>query len=391
MVVVYYTSPSFMDTVPEIIRGFKHAVELHVVIEISTQNMNSTNINVNSLDGLGVVEDPEKVLGKEQWALFEPYFEGVASVKFVVHNKKQSLSWHSLKRAWQLGRYLKKLKADIFHFDTISPRALGLYPYLLGRKVIITLHDPVPHAGEDNWREDVPIIAFFRLAKAFVFYSEFAANEFKKHYNKIKVPVHTIRMQPLSFTKYFIKGARPEPETILFFGRVSYYKGIDILMQAIPKVLAQFPDERFVIAGKPVFGYEIDMTPVKGFEKNVQVISRFLTTDEMVQLIRDAKFVVCPYREATQSGVIMTSYAVGKPVVGTTVGSFAEYIQDGVNGILSAPGPDALADAMIKALSNKRYLELEKNVDGNYNEDIGSQNGKVLLKAYSQALHNKKY
>lgn len=380
-----------MDTVPEIIRGFKHAVELHVVIEISTQNMNSTNINVNSLDGLGVVEDPEKVLGKEQWALFEPYFESVSSVKFVVHNKKQSLSWHSLKRAWQLGRYLKKLKADIFHFDTISPRALGLYPYLLGRKVIITLHDPVPHAGEDNWREDVPIIAFFRLAKAFVFYSEFAANEFKKHYNKIKVPVHTIRMQPLSFTKYFIKGARPEPETILFFGRVSYYKGIDILMQAIPKVLAQFPDERFVIAGKPVFGYEIDMTPVKGFEKNVQVISRFLTTDEMVQLIRDAKFVVCPYREATQSGVIMTSYAVGKPVVGTTVGSFAEYIQDGVNGILSAPDPDALASAMIKALSNKRYLELGKNVDGNYNEDIGSQNGKVLLNTYSQALYNKKY
>lgn len=380
-----------MDTVPEIIRGFKHAVELHVVIEISTQNMNSTNINVNSLDGLGVVEDPEKVLGKEQWALFEPYFESVSSVKFVVHNKKQSLSWHSLKRAWQLGRYLKKLKADIFHFDTISPRALGLYPYLLGRKVIITLHDPVPHAGEDNWREDVPIIAFFRLAKAFVFYSEFAANEFKKHYNKIKVPVHTIRMQPLSFTKYFIKVARPEPETILFFGRVSYYKGIDILMQAIPKVLAQFPDERFVIAGKPVFGYEIDMTPVKGFEKNVQVISRFLTTDEMVQLIRDAKFVVCPYREATQSGVIMTSYAVGKPVVGTTVGSFAEYIQDGVNGILSAPDPDALASAMIKALSNKRYLELGKNVDGNYNEDIGSQNGKVLLNTYSQALYNKKY
>jgi len=87
----------------------------------------------------------------------------------------------------------------------------------------------------------------------------------------------------------------------------------------------------------------------------------------------------------------MSSYAGGKPVVGTTVGSFAEYIRDGVNGILSAPDPDALADAMIKALSNKRYLELEKNVDGNYNEDIGSQNGKVLLNAYSQALHNKKY
>ena len=107
MVVIYYTSTSFMDTVPEIIRSFNRQVTLHVVIEISSQNKNATNIHVDNLDGLGPVEDPERVLGAEQWALFKPYFEGVASVKFVVHQRKQSLSLHSLRIAWKLSRYLK--------------------------------------------------------------------------------------------------------------------------------------------------------------------------------------------------------------------------------------------------------------------------------------------
>lgn len=386
MVVIYYTSTSFMDTVPEIIRSFNRQVTLHVVIEISSQNKNATNIHVDNLDGLGPVEDPERVLGAEQWALFKPYFEGVASVKFVVHQRKQSLSLHSLRIAWKLSRYLKKLKADIVHFDTISPRAIGLWPYLSSKKVVITLHDPIPHSGEDNWREDLPIWIFFRMARSFIFYSEFAADQFRKHYTHIKAGVYTIRMQPLTFTRHFIHGDQPKADCILFFGRVSYYKGIDILIEAIPQVLARFPQEKFIIAGKPSFGYQVDLTPVAAHQANIELLTRFLTTEEMVALIRRAKFIVCPYREATQSGVVMTSYAVGKMVIATRVGSFAEYVEDGQNGLLSEPDPVSLAGKIIEALELERYLELEKKVNPDFSVETGNKNADAIIQAYKHAL-----
>lgn len=387
MVVIYYTSTSFMDVILETIQSIKHRVTLHVVIEISTQNKNATIINVNSLEGLNAIEDPEKVLGKEQWELFKPYFEGVASVKFVVHQKKQSLSWHSLQVAYKLGKYLKKLKADIFHFDTISPRAIGLFPYLTTKKVVIALHDPVPHPGEDNWREDVPIYVFFRLAKAFVFYSDYATGEFKKYYPKVKAPLCTIKLQPYTFLTYYKKpDVAAKKGHILFFGRLSYYKGIDILVDAIPSVLASFPDEKFIIAGKPVFGYEVDLSGLSDHKDHVEVISRFLSTEELVSLIEGAKCIVCPYREATQSGVVMSAFAVGKPVIATNVGSFAEFIEDGKNGLLADPNAASLAEKIKEALHNNHYLALESGVASGHPDEARAKNGENLVKAYESAL-----
>lgn len=383
--VVYYTSTSFMDVILETIQCIKHEVNLHVVIEISPQNRQSTIIHVDSLEGLNAVETPERVLGPEQWSRFKPYFEGVASVQFVVHRHPRSLSMASIKTAWKLSRYLKKFKADIFHFDTTSQRALGLYPYLLSKKVVISLHDPVPHPGEHDWKEDMLVFLYYRMAKAFVFYSRHAGNEFRKHYKNIRVPVHVISLQPYSFTRYFMPAVKPEADCILFFGRLSYYKGIDILMGAIPAVLEKYPAEKFVVAGKPSFGYEVDTSGLKEKAGQVELITRYLSTEELVGLISRAKFIVCPYREATQSGVLMTSYALGKTVLASTVGSFPQYVQHGTNGLLADPEPSALAAGIMSMLDQDRYKLLEKNVDPAFDQQTGRKNAEVLLQAYLEA------
>ncbi|MEI2749884.1 MAG: glycosyltransferase [Ferruginibacter sp.] len=67
-------------------------------------------------------------------------------------------------------------------------------------------------------------------------------------------------------------------------------------------------------------------------------------------MIENSKFIVCPYRDATQSGVLMTSYAAGKMVLATNVGSFPEYIQDGVNGLLAEVTPESIAQKIIEGL-----------------------------------------
>jgi glycosyltransferase involved in cell wall biosynthesis len=382
MVVAYYTSTNFMDVILETIQSVKDKVELHVFIEITNQSKNATIINVDSLEGMNFIEKPEKLLGKEKWAQFKPYFEGVASVHFIVHKNKRSLSFKTLKLAYSLGKYLKKYKIDVFHFDTISPRAIGLFSYLKKRKVVIALHDPVPHSGEDNWREDVPNFVFYRLAKSFIFYSKFAADQFKQYYAQFKTPLLAIKLQPYTFNKRYLSAQKPTGKYILFFGRLSYYKGIDLLLEAIPKVLEKYPDEKFIIAGKPSFGYEVDQKAIEQFPKNIEVVSRYLSTEELVQMIENSKFIVCPYRDATQSGVLMTSYAAGKMVLATNVGSFPEYIKDGVNGLLAEVTPESIAQKIIEGLDNNQYLRLEANVGHDYSPVTGDENAQILMQAY---------
>jgi len=382
MTVAYYTSTNFMDVIMETIQCIKHEVTLHVLIEITNQSKHATLINVDSIDHLPLIATPEEVLGEAKWAKFKPYFEGVASVHFLVHRNKRSLSLTTLKNARAVGKFLKKFPIDVFHFDTISPRAIGLYPYLRKLKVVISLHDPVPHTGEYNWREDVPNFVFYRKANSFIFYSEFAQKQFGKYYPKIKVPFYSIKLQPYTFIRQYLPSGKTDSKYILFFGRLSAYKGIDILLEAIPSVLEKFPTQQFVIAGKPAFGTKVDQAIVDKYQNNIKLISRFLDTEELVGIIAEAQFVVCPYRDATQSGVLMTSFAAGKTVVASNVGSFPEYITHEKNGLLTEAEPTALSNSLIAALTNAHYQNLEAEVVSNYDAANGRYNTKQILLAY---------
>ncbi|MEO7045367.1 MAG: glycosyltransferase family 4 protein [Ferruginibacter sp.] len=384
MTVVYYTSTSFLDVIIETIQSLKHQVKLHVVIEIAQSSKNSTIINVDDLDSMATIEQPEKLLGKTKWDELKPYFEDVATVEFVVQKNKRAFSFETLNTAYQLGKYLRKYKADIIHFDSISTCAIGLYLYARTKKVFIAIHDPAPHSGEASWREKIPKKIFFPLAKGFFFYSAFAESQFKKNYPAINKALYTIKLQPYTFVKTYLTKSTIDPEYVLFFGRLSYYKGIDILLEAIPGVLKKIPQQKFIIAGKPDYDFKLDETLFENVKDNITLVERFLSTEELVHLIQASQFVVCPYRDATQSGVVMTTFAVGKPVVATNVGSFSEYINDDINGLLAEPTSESIAEKIIYALENKHFRTLENNVVSSFSEQTGDENEKIIINAYNK-------
>ena len=53
-----------------------------------------------------------------------------------------------------------------------------------------------------------------------------------------------------------------EPRTVLCFGRLSAYKGIHVLQEAMPLVAREVPDVRFIVAGAPVPNYTIPHFPM---------------------------------------------------------------------------------------------------------------------------------
>ena len=382
MVVVYYTSPFFLDAALETIRCIKDRVELHVVIELSNDSKLQTIINIKDISHLRNIEQVEEVLGEEEWSHLKPYFAGVASVVFSVHRNKGGFSLQSIKDAMAIGRYIKKMKADVIHFDSITSRGIGMYPYIRNRKIFITFHDPVPHSGEVNWKIKVPKAVFFPRAKGFFFYSDFANQQFKEYHPKIKTPLHTIRLQPYTFISQFIQPDEKKEKVILFFGRISLYKGVDILLEAIPKVLEKFPHEKFLIAGKKVAWYDMDTRILEKYPDNIQLFDGYLTNQQLVNHVRGSKFAICPYRDATQSGVLMTAFALGRMVIASNVGSFSEYIENNVNGFLAEPNSNAIASRIIEALEGEKYLDIEKRLQSTYSDKIGESNAVTILSAY---------
>ena len=152
----------------------------------------------------------------------------------------------------------------------------------------------------------------------------------------------------------FESGASEEPSpptgsTLLFFGLIRAYKGIDVLVRA----LAHMPEARVVVAGDPLDPVE----PLQQLAREVGVDDRiewrlgFLPDAEVAQLMHDAALVVLPYRRTDASGVLATAIGHGRPSVVTDVGSLGETVRDfGLGGVVPPGDERALADACMRLL-----------------------------------------
>lgn len=148
-----------------------------------------------------------------------------------------------------------------------------------------------------------------------------------------------------------------DPVSLLLFGQIKPYKGTDILLSA----LALLPEAaraqcRLRVVGKPQMEMQplFDMTDRLGLKENVDWDLRFVDEAEIPGIFDAADIMVMPYREIDASGVLMLALAVGRPIVATRIGLFAEILEDGTHGYL-IPQDDAgsLATALGKLIENK--------------------------------------
>ena len=86
--------------------------------------------------------------------------------------------------------------------------------------------------------------------------------------------------------------------------------------------------------------------------------NEYISTEKLVGLLANSLFSVCPYTDATQSGVIYSSFALKKPVVASNVGALSDAVIDECTGLLvEAKNPKALANAIVKLVQNEKLLE----------------------------------
>ncbi|MBQ7252463.1 MAG: glycosyltransferase family 4 protein [Kiritimatiellae bacterium] len=320
------------------------------------------------------------------WSIY-PDLKGLE--KFVDLGKvrvvnRATRGWHP-RTIWvthQLVKELKREQYDIVHLNW-PPTLLSAELLRLRERMVLTMHDPFPHSDENSLKNKI----FRRIAvlglRNFVVLNEAQKERFVEYYRLRDKRVFSTTLSSYIYLRGVSEasvGPMGSPY-ILFFGQVAKHKGLQVLFPAFRKICEKFPGVKLVAAGRGQ--YPMDLGPYLATGR-YDVRNCFIPDGELVGLIRNALFVVVPYLDATQSGVVMSSFAFHRPVVATRVGGLPEMVLDGKYGLLVEPGDEQdLASKMEMMLDNASMREqMSKAIEADYDE--GRKSWKQTVQDYKR-------
>ena len=384
MEVVYYTHPAFFEPALCLVRALSARARVHLLFEISAGAWQSAMFDAAMRELPPGIVPADPILAPMFPAGVREYWQTAASVHLVVHPSRRSFALSSWRVNREVLRFVRE-RADVLHVDDVdvSPRLSLALPGVRTR-LVISVHDPRPHTGEHNWRKTLARRVAFPSADAFVLFHAASREAFASGYGIDRARIHIARLGVYDVVREWAPPrAGRNTRTVLFFGRVSPYKGVDDFCDAVPLIAARVPDARFLVAGRPIAGFTPPPAPAP-----VEMIDRYLSSAEAATLLRDAAVVVCPYRDASQSGVVLSAYAFQVPVVATTVGGLPEYVIPEKTGLLVPPAdPRALADAVSRLLLDDTLAaRLREGIRATAASTLNWQRtAEVVMNAYTQS------
>jgi len=184
------------------------------------------------------------------------------------------------------------------------------------------------------------------------------------------------------------------PDQILFVGFINFNKGIDVLLEAIRRVVARKPSARLVLVGGGFF------RNTKLQEGRLRVLARDLEQSghvefvghrppgEVARYMRESALLVLPSRAESFGAVLVESLACGTPVVATMCGGPEDIVTERVGVLVPTEDPAALAAAIERVLTNRNDYDpaiLRAYALENFSwERIARQTTELYLEAISR-------
>jgi glycosyltransferase involved in cell wall biosynthesis len=140
---------------------------------------------------------------------------------------------------------------------------------------------------------------------------------------------------------------------LVYIGRLSTEKGIDVLLRALPLIRATSATVRLVLAGTGPQEAELQRQ-VREMELMQEVhFSGAFDQDDLADILCEADIVVLPSLVEGMPLVLIEAMAYGRPVVATAVGGIPELVHDGITGRLVQPNdPEDLATALSELIDD---------------------------------------
>ncbi|PIQ90591.1 MAG: glycosyl transferase family 1 [Candidatus Omnitrophica bacterium CG11_big_fil_rev_8_21_14_0_20_41_12] len=153
---------------------------------------------------------------------------------------------------------------------------------------------------------------------------------------------------------------------LLTFGLLAPHKGIEVVLRALPKVIQKYPDTVYIVVGAThpnLLRYEGEkyrlflqrLCDELGISRNVIFHNRFVSLEELKELLVLADIYITPYLQEAQvvSGTLAYSFGVGNAVISTPYWHAAELLSDGKGVLVPFNDSQAMEQAILRLIGNE--------------------------------------
>jgi D-inositol-3-phosphate glycosyltransferase len=283
----------------------------------------------------------------------------------------------------RLIRYAIVAEPPILHilwnnkFELFDRTLLMLYYRLMRKRVVLTAHNvnAAKRDSRDSWINRASLRIQYRLCDHIFVHTDAMKRELVDDFGVTAAKVSVIPFGinetiPTSDLKSLEAkqrlGLTADDKTLLFFGQIAPYKGLEYLVAAVA-ILAKAGNEiRLVIAGKIKRGNADYWSAIRktisdeGIGHLVIERIQFIPDEEVELYFKAADAVVLPYVDIFQSGVPFLAFSFGVPVIASDVGSLREDVVEETGMLCRPHDSQDLALAITRFLQSDLYLSLER-------------------------------
>jgi glycosyltransferase involved in cell wall biosynthesis len=310
---------------------------------------------------------------------FSKYFGNNVHVHFVC--KANDTFFYNAKFQYACLRYVPKLvkeeRIDLIHSHTAHMPDLLLQFRRLNIPTITTIHTTIrgqrrgtKSSGMRFWdlefSEKLTYLTYLFLCLAEIIYfskeryyitvSKWMKEQIVRQYPKIDPSLISVIYNSVDVENFSPGTGKnlPERDIVLFTGRLIAAKGVRYLVEAIPKVLREYPNTLFIFIGSGnSLPYRRRLKELRVPEKNFMFLGYLKESSDLVEYYRASSVFVAPTLYENLPIRVLEAMACGVPVVASNVCAIPEVIDNGVNGILIQPGSvGELAEAICRLLGD---------------------------------------
>jgi len=239
---------------------------------------------------------------------------------------------------------------------------------LINKKIkkIGLIHNAFPH--ENNFLQKIILKFYLNSIDKHVTLSKNVTNQINKIYS-VKNGITLFHPVPKKFGEPINKNLAKEKLNlskdsiyILFFGLIREYKGLDILIKSMSKIIEEKNEVKLLIVGenyKSIKKYKkiIDRNKLNN---NILLNNKFINENEIKYWFCSSDLVIQPYRKASQSGISSLAFQFEIPTVSTNIKGLSEFIIDNQDGFISEPNHKDLSNKILFAIDFDKKLLINK-------------------------------
>ena len=234
-------------------------------------------------------------------------------------------------------------------------------------KIVLTIHNVFPHGANEIQRNKYKqrFLKMDALIDHYIVHTESTAMEVNHVYGlkdyRVSIVPHGIFKPNYQLNKTAV--TQKEKKTIIFYGVNRRNKGGDILIDAVRQLPEEYRNNvKVVMAGKTSESYLKELQEkAKGFD--VVFKPTYIPDQELYQMIDDADYIALPYREISQSGVLLLALYFRKPLLISDLPSFRETLKGFMPEMFFENGKaDEMGKLIVRVLSGDIDIQKELQV-----------------------------